>query len=182
MTFWAILVLGVLKDGLVRRHRGLGCDYDRLQELANEHMTLRQMLQHPLADDYRYSHRTIKNNVDLLSPAVLKKINEIVVGEGLDVAGKSPGDALDARADSFVVETNVHHPTDVNLLWDAMRVMVRDGARLAKTHGLSGWRQADYLLRNGMARFNKVSHQQLGANDRTTSGRSCGGAQSSRSE
>ena len=44
MTFWAILVLGVLKDGL-------GCDYDRLRELANEHMTLRQMLPHPLGDD-----------------------------------------------------------------------------------------------------------------------------------
>ena len=81
MTFWAMLVLGVLKDGL-------GCDYDHLQELANQHMTLRQMLQHPLGDDYRYSHRTIENNVDLVSPVVLKKIKEIVVREGLDVARK----------------------------------------------------------------------------------------------
>jgi len=28
------------------------------------------------------------------------------------------------RADSFVVETDVHYPTDINLLWDAMRKLI----------------------------------------------------------
>ena len=39
MTQWQILVLGVLR-------LGLNADYDRIQELANEHKTLRQMLGH----------------------------------------------------------------------------------------------------------------------------------------
>ena len=39
MEIWTIFVLATLK-------LGLGCDYDRLQELANEHSTLRKMLGH----------------------------------------------------------------------------------------------------------------------------------------
>ena len=30
------------------------------------------------------------------------------------------------RCDSFVVETDVHHPTDTNLLWDSMRCLIRE--------------------------------------------------------
>ena len=91
MSLWNILVLGVVKQGL-------NCDYDRLQELANEHRTLRRMLQHPREDESRYSYRTLKNNVDLLTPELLGRINHIVVMEGLEMAGKSPGDDLAARA------------------------------------------------------------------------------------
>lgn len=43
--------------------------------------------------------------------------------------GNSHGAELVARADPIVVETDVHHPIVVNLLWDAMRVMVRATAR-----------------------------------------------------
>ena len=38
---------------------------------------------------------------------------------------KKPGGRLAARCDSFVVETDVHWPTDVNLLRDAIRCLVR---------------------------------------------------------
>ena len=37
MALWQILVLGVLKQGL-------GCDYDRLHDLANHHETIRAFL------------------------------------------------------------------------------------------------------------------------------------------
>jgi transposase, IS5 family len=40
MDQWKILVLGTLR-------LGLNTDYDRLQELANQHKTVRQMLGHP---------------------------------------------------------------------------------------------------------------------------------------
>ncbi len=41
MALWRILVLGVLKQGL-------GCDFDRVQELANQHRTVREFLGHGL--------------------------------------------------------------------------------------------------------------------------------------
>ena len=41
MDQWCILVLGTLR-------LGLGADYDRIQELANQHRTLRMMLGHGL--------------------------------------------------------------------------------------------------------------------------------------
>ena len=40
MEIWRILVMGIIKQGL-------GCDFDRLQELANEHKTLCLLLGHP---------------------------------------------------------------------------------------------------------------------------------------
>lgn len=154
MMLWQILVLAVIKQGL-------DCDYDRLEELANEHHTLRLMLQHVPEDPTEYSFRTLKNNVDLLTPAVLAQVNDIVVREGLAVAGKSPGAALAARVDSFAVESNVHHPTDLSLLWDATRCAWRDTAQLARREGLPGWRQAHHWQRRLRTAFNRVSrHRQ----------------------
>ncbi len=48
------------------------------------------------------------------------------------------------RCDSFVVETNVHYPTDINLLYDAMRKVVELSARLCEERGLLKWRQYAY--------------------------------------
>ena len=154
MTLWNMLVLATMKQGLA-------LDYDRLEDMANQHLTLRMMLQHPDKDKFKYSARYLKNNVDLLTPEVLRKVNDIVVREGLKVAGKRPGDALAGRADSFTVETNVHYPTDVNLLWDATRVAVRDGSRLAREHGLPDWRQSGHQLKVGKRLFNRISRQHL---------------------
>ncbi|MCP4429529.1 MAG: ISNCY family transposase, partial [Gammaproteobacteria bacterium] len=47
MTQWQILVLGVLR-------LGLNADYDRIQQLANEHKTIRQMLGHSDWADEKY--------------------------------------------------------------------------------------------------------------------------------
>ena len=106
MTFWNMLVPATMKQGL-------GIDYDGLEGLANEHETLRKMLQHRDKDDFEYKRRYLKNNVDLLTPEVLKQVSDIVVREGLKVAGKLSGDELVARADSFVVErrTSITRPT-----------------------------------------------------------------------
>jgi hypothetical protein len=47
-----------------------------------------------------------------------------------------------------VVETNVHYPTDINLLFDAMRKVIELTARLCESHGLSDWRQHLYNVRH----------------------------------
>ncbi len=76
MEQWAILVMGVVR--LVRN-----ADYDYLQDLVNHHNTLRQMLGHSdLTDKKYYELQTIKDNVRLLTPELLDRINQEVVLAG----------------------------------------------------------------------------------------------------
>ena len=60
------------------------------------------------------------------------------------------------RCDSFVVETNVHYPTDVGLLWDAMRCLLRETGPAAQAHEVVGWRQWRHLSRELRTLFNRV--------------------------
>ena len=84
MEIWRILVLAVLKQGL-------GCDFDRLQELANQHRTVREMLGHgdDAVDGFRYRRRVIMDNVALLSPELLRGVNELVAGGARGVKKQS---------------------------------------------------------------------------------------------
>jgi len=82
MSLWKILVMGVLR-------LDLNCDYDRLQELVNQHRTVRQMLGHPdFFDTESYNMQTIKDNVRLLTPELLSDINELIVKAGHELLGK----------------------------------------------------------------------------------------------
>jgi vacuolar-type H+-ATPase subunit E/Vma4 len=47
-----------------------------------------------------------------------------------------------------VVETNVHYPTDINLLYDAMRKVITLTARWCDQHEMSDWRQHTYNVRH----------------------------------
>ena len=153
MDLWRIFVLAVLKQGL-------GCDFDRLQELANQHQTVRQMLGH--GDGFRkdqtsdYQLQTLIDNVSLLSPQLLSQIGQVIVQSGHEVTRKKPGAPLRRRCDSFVVETDVHYPTDIGLLYDSMRCVIRETRRAAQKCGLSGWRQHKHLEREVRKRFNRV--------------------------
>ena len=141
MELWKILVCGVLR-------LDLNLDYDRLHELVNKHLTIRQMLGHGTFNDEQYQVQTLKDNVQLLTPELLDKINQIVVKAGHALVKKKPGEALRGRCDSFVVETHVHYPTDISLLFDAMRKVVTLTARVCESSGLSHWRQSAYNLRH----------------------------------
>lgn len=57
------------------------------------------------------------------------------------MAGYAEGDPIAARADSVVVETNLHCPTNLSLRWDAGRCLVRTAAALSKAWEVPGWRQ-----------------------------------------
>ena len=46
-----------------------------------------------------------------------------------------------------MVETNVHYPTDISLLYDAMRKVIELTASLSIKQGLSDWRQSKYNVR-----------------------------------
>ena len=119
---WRVFVLGIMR-------LNLNCEYDRLQELANEHRTLRQMLGHGFLDeDKRYALQTIKDNISLLSEEVLLQLNVMIVNHGHRLLN-APDKPVFTRCDSFVVEGNIHFPTDISLLFDALRKAIKLTAR-----------------------------------------------------
>jgi len=76
MAQWIILVLGVIR-------LGLNIDYDRLQELANQHSTIRKMLGHSgWEDESYYELQTLKDNLRLFTPEILERISQEVVNAG----------------------------------------------------------------------------------------------------
>ncbi len=141
MTLWAIFVCGVIR-------LDLNIDYDRLQELVNQHNSLRQMLGHGVFDPASYHYQTLKDNVRLLTPELLDKVNELVVDAGHELVGRNRCGILRGRCDSFVVETDIHYPTDISLLFDATRKVIELTARLSADLGLSHWRQHAYNVRH----------------------------------
>jgi len=142
MALWKILVMGVLR-------LDLNCDYDRLQELVNHHDLVRQMLGHSdTFDKEPYNLQTMKDNVGLLTPEILTEINQLIVKAGHELMGKKKeNEPLRGRCDSFVVETHVHYPTDINLLYDAVRKVIQLTRQLSDNHGLSDWRQHAYNVK-----------------------------------
>ena len=83
LELWKIVVMGVVMQGL-------GCDFDRLHELVNQHRTLRMFLGHATDwDETAYEYQTVVDNVCLLRPELLAAIGQLVVESGHRVAKKS---------------------------------------------------------------------------------------------
>lgn len=144
MTLWQILVLGVVR-------LGLAADWDRMEYLARYDLLLRQMLGLPATpwgqDAKGFGHQTLRDNVALLDDAVLKAINARVAAAGRAVFAAMPGvplAPLAIKVDTYVLETDVHFPTDLNLLWDAGRKCVDLIVKYRDQfgHDLPGWRKA----------------------------------------
>jgi hypothetical protein len=148
MSRWKIFVLGMLR-------LNINCDYDRLLELANYHSLLRQMLGHTIFNEEIYALQTIKDNIALFTPEILEEINQVIVEAGLKQTRNSKKKVI-SRCDSFVVKTNVHYPTDINLLYDAIRCGIRDTAKYAETNNLPNWRQYQYNIKTCKIRMRKI--------------------------
>ena len=137
MSAWEILVLASIK---------LSCDtdYDHLKEISDNHQNVRLILGlSPLIDnDTTYGLQTLKDNIGLLSDDTLKKMNQIVVEHAQKFCGKSDDSALFCRCDSFVVQTDVHYPTDIGLMFDAIRKVLVLVSRLCEQLDITGWRQS----------------------------------------
>jgi transposase, IS5 family len=155
MTLWRIFVCGVLR-------LDLNADYDRLHELVNHHDTLREMLGHAQFDEERYHYQTLKDNVSLLTPELLDKINQLVVDSGHVLVKKKEDEALRGRCDSFVVETHVHYPTDINLLYDAMRKIITLTGRWCELKAVSDWRQHQHNVKHLKRLMRKAQNTRRG--------------------
>jgi len=139
LDYWQIIVLAAVR---------LGCnlDYDKLQDLAEQHRNLRRIMGigdwQEEGDDFDW--RRIQSNLTFLRPPTVQKLNQCIVRAGHALA---PQATTAVRGDTFVVETNVHYPTESTLIGDGLRKVLRLAAALARDHGVSGWRQHEHLLK-----------------------------------
>ena len=139
MNYWEIAVLAATR---------LGCnlDYDKLQDLAENHRSLRQIMGIGAwqDDEVDFDWRRIEDNLTKLRPESLQKINALIVKAGHVLEPKA---IESVRGDTFVVETNIHYPTESSVIGDGLRKIVNLATELAKVHEVEGWRQAKHLLK-----------------------------------
>src|SRR3954469_18704121 len=139
LSYWEILVLAAVR-------LGCNCDYDALQDLAENHRTLRQIL--GVADEASdpnqpspYAWQRLRDNLCLLRPETIEKINHLLVSLGHEV---EPAAAEHVRGDAFVAETNIPYPTEANLLGDGLRKVLDVAEDLQELLPVAGWRQEEY--------------------------------------
>ena len=138
MDYWQIVVLAAVR---------LGCnlDYDKLQDLAEQHRNLRLVMGiGDWQEEVDFDWRRIQDNVTQIRPETLAKLNDLIVAAGHELA---PAAVEAVRCDTFVVETNIHYPTESSLIGDGLRKVVQLAAELAEEYGVSGWRQHEHLLK-----------------------------------
>ena len=155
MDLWTIFVLAGAR-------LCLNTDYDRLVHLANYDGLLRQILgvHDGITRGRDFDRQTIIDNVSLLNDDVLREINQIIVGVGHQLVKKKGTEALRIKVDSFVVEANVHFPTDYNLLWDSGRKCIDVLGHLMESDSAycTGWRKIEYWrkkMKNNMLRLSR---------------------------
>jgi hypothetical protein len=120
LNYWEIAVLAAAR---------LGCnlDYDKLQDLAENHRSLRQIMGiGDWQEEVDFDWRRIEDNVLKLRPETLKKVSNLIVRAG---HGLEPKAIAAVRGDTFVVETNIHYPTESTLIGDGLRKICGIGDR-----------------------------------------------------
>jgi transposase, IS5 family len=137
LSYWQILVLQSVR---------LGCNlnYDRLQDVAENHRKLRGIMGVGEWDETSFDFRRIRDNMCLLAPETIAAISDLIVAEGHRL---KPAAARTTRADSFVMDTNIHYPTESSLIRDGVRKLIELCVPLAEEHGLDGWRQHEHIGR-----------------------------------
>lgn len=137
MDLWQIFVLAQ-----VRLCQNIS--YDELHHIANFDSLVRQIMGTESGfghEKAQFSYRSIIDNVSLLDDETVSQINDTIVEFGHDVFKKKEDTALRLKTDSFVVESNVHFPTDYNLLWDSARKSIDMVNKFQKKYQLEGWRK-----------------------------------------
>ena len=145
MDLWHILVLAVVRHA---------CDtnWDTLELWSNYNELIRRVMGvHATAfiegEKIEFNYQSIIDNVSLVDEALLKEINLLVVDAGHKVVKKKEDEVFKLKTDSYVLETNVHFPTDLNLLWDSLRKCLDMVAKLQKISLLKGWRKIKNIRR-----------------------------------
>jgi len=115
MDDWQVVVLAVVR---------LGCnfDYDKLQDQVENHRSLRAIMG---IGDWEggdgFGSRRLRDTLCLIKPNTISRINEAIVSAGQVIHGNA---REYVRADSFVIETNIHFPSESSLIWDGVRKFI----------------------------------------------------------
>ncbi|MEK7172899.1 MAG: ISNCY family transposase [Patescibacteria group bacterium] len=160
MSLWHILVLSVV------RHT-LDTNWDRLEHLSNYDILIRKILGVHMetfieGKGKEFAYQTIVDNVSMIDEELLYNINALVIEHGqklLKKKEKKEDEALQLKTDSYVLQTNVHFPTDLNLLWDALRKGLDTVRKLQQETNLEGWRKMKLIYRKTKSIFRKTSQQ-----------------------
>jgi len=164
MSLWEIFVLAVIRNSL-------DTNYDRLHDLANYHSMVRAIMGVQTEFGYdkdaqQYGLQTIKDNVKLLTTEIIDEINYHVVETGHNLVKKKEDEKLKISVDTYVLESNVHFPTDMNLLWDSVRKVIDVFSYLSEHYNVKGWRkEKDWRRRlKGAFRISAGVHKSGGIN------------------
>lgn len=157
MDLWQIFVLAQVR--LVQN-----ISYDELFDLANYHTMIRQLMGVESGfgyEKYQFEYQNIFDNVSLLDDETVGELNQVILEFGHEVFKKKEEAALRLKTDSFVVESNVHFPTDYNLLWDSARKCLDTVDKFKKKYPwIPGWRKMGEWrrqLKNAMRAVGKAS-------------------------
>jgi hypothetical protein len=157
MDLWQIFVLAQVR--LL-----LNTSYEELNDLANNHALIRQIMGIEKGfghERYEFKYQNIIDNVSLLDDETVRELNQVILEFGHEVFKKKEVGALRLKTDSFVVESNVHFPTDYNLLWDSARKCLDMVGKFHEKYSwLPGWRKMmDWYgqLKNAMRAVGKAS-------------------------
>ena len=138
MDLWQIFVLSQVR-------LCLNTNYDDLHHIANNDHLIRQIMGVEKGfgyERYEFEYQNIVDNVSLLDDETVRELNQVIVEFGHEVFKKKEAAALFCKTDSFVVKSNVHFPTDYNLLWDCARKSLdMVGKFLKKYPEVQGWRK-----------------------------------------
>ncbi len=157
MDLWHILVLAVV------RHT-LDTNWDRLHDTADNHEQVRSIMGVQATDSCYFgkvvfNYQNILDNVSLLDEEFLGEVNQLVVEAGHKLLKKKQAGELRLKTDSYVLETNVHFPTDLNLLWDSLRKCLDMIEKIQKLVSIRGWRKIKYLRKSIKSTFRSTSQQ-----------------------
>jgi len=162
MDLWHILVLAVI------RHT-LDTNWDRLEHIANYDVLLRKILGIHVEkfgiEETEFAYQTIVDNVSLIGDDLLHQINLLVAEHGHNLLKKKDEETiLQLKTDSYALETNVHFPTDLNLLWDSLRKGFDTVEKLRKISQVDGWRKIKHIRCSTKSLFRQASQQVFRSN------------------
>lgn len=157
MDLWHILVLAVVRHAC-------GTNWDTLETWSNHHELVRKVMGvHASAfiedEKIEFHYQSILDNVSLIDEVLLQQINLLVVEAGHHLVKKKEAEALQLKTDSYALETNVHFPTDLNLLWDSLRKSLDMIEQLQDITPLKGWRKIKSIRKMLKSLFRATSQQ-----------------------
>ena len=97
-----------------------GLSYDRLSDELNDNISYRKFTK--FYYDKVPKASTLNENIKRISIAGWEEINQVIVKVAIEL-GIETGQSI--RMDSTGVESNIHYPSDSELLWDCVRVTSR---------------------------------------------------------